>query len=144
MPCLGEQVVAHVRVRDVVKHAIQHKAERPVDRAQRAAQPRPLGTAEMRHKHISVLQIGDEDEVKVDNQVGDKVEAEDGEQAKRVAAPREGGARAGERNVGLNDQPVLFGRKEDGGRRKVIRVLAAVPAMMRENNAKVPECERTV
>lgn len=101
VPYLGEQVVAHVRVGDVVKHAIQHKTERPIDRAQRAAQPRPLGAAEMRHKHVSVLQVGDEDEVEVDNQIGDKVEAEDGERAKGVAAERKGGARARERNVGL-------------------------------------------
>jgi hypothetical protein len=70
---LREDVVAHVRVGDVVQRAVHEEAEVPVHGAHRAAQPGPLLLAEVRHEHVRVLQVGDQHEVVVHDQVGHPV-----------------------------------------------------------------------
>jgi hypothetical protein len=53
----GEEVVRDVRVGDVVEHVVQQPIG-AVHRAQRPAQPLPLGVGEVRQRRVGVLHSG--------------------------------------------------------------------------------------
>ena len=73
-----EDVVAHVRRPDVVVHPVEEAEELGVgsiDRAQRAADPRPLVVPKVGHFRRRVLEPGVQDEPEVDPHVGAPVVA---------------------------------------------------------------------
>jgi hypothetical protein len=72
---LGEEVVAHVGVHNVVEGTVQEGSERSVHSAQCTTQPRPLLVSKVGHVDVSVLQESDEHQVIVDHHVGQKVVA---------------------------------------------------------------------
>mmetsp|Transcript_56318 Transcript_56318/g.98866 ORF Transcript_56318/g.98866 Transcript_56318/m.98866 type:complete len:238 (-) Transcript_56318:3-716(-) len=123
---LGEQVMAHVCVRDVVQRAVHEEAEVSVHRADGAAQPVPLGTSEVRHKHVGVLQVGDQHQVLVDDHVRGDVVAPHVAEAEVVDGGDEKARSSEPGDVALHHEPVLVGLEEHGRGREMVRVLAVV------------------
>lgn len=70
---LGEDVVADMSVRNMVKGMVQNCAKRAVYGAQRATKPVPFGTTKVRHENIGVLQIRNQHQVIVHDHVGKEV-----------------------------------------------------------------------
>jgi hypothetical protein len=123
---LGEQMVAHMRVNDVVEGVIQEGAEGSVDSAESTAQPVPLGAAEMGHVDIRVLKVRDEHQMVVGDHVGDnvvhqhRIESEDADAVHEQVHGHE------ESDISLNDQPVVAFVEKRRSRAEVAIVLSLV------------------
>lgn len=70
---LGEQMVGNVGVNDTVKHVVQELAERAVNGAEGSALEVPNVLAVVGQLRVGMLEEGDEDQPKVDKEVGDNV-----------------------------------------------------------------------
>lgn len=66
---LGEQMMRHVCVSDVMMQRVEQPAIVPVYRGERSTQPVPLRVSVVRQFGVSVLEQGDGHQPKVDNQV---------------------------------------------------------------------------
>ena len=70
---LGEQMVSNVSVDDTMKHMVKEFAERAVDGAEGSTLEVPDVLAVVGQLRVGVLEEGDEDQPKVDKEVGDNV-----------------------------------------------------------------------
>lgn len=100
---LAEQVVAHVRVGDVVDNVVDDGAERPVNGAKGSPEPVPLTATEVRHEDVCVLQVGDEHQVGVGDHVRHDVVLAHGEKAERVDGVADAAEGGEEADVGGDD-----------------------------------------
>lgn len=66
----------------------------------------------MGDEDVRVLEVGDEDEVIVDDHVGDEVVLGDGPEAEGGDAVHDGGERGEEAEVGPEDVEAVLGREE--------------------------------
>eukprot|EP00042_Codosiga_hollandica_P048048 m.531132 g.531132 ORF g.531132 m.531132 type:complete len:320 (+) comp57576_c0_seq3:110-1069(+) len=124
---LGEQMVGHVGVADVVEDVVQ-EAVVAVDSAERALEPGPLVTAVMRNGRVRVLQVGDQHKPHVDNQIRHAVRLCDPQEAHGGPEVDERSRHGDESSIADDNSPVLVCREE--GRRGLEvagarRVLAA-------------------
>ena len=84
---VGEQMVRHMGVCDVMEEVVEDWAEGSVHCAQSPTEPGPFLFIEVRHVHIRVLQVGDQNKVKVHYQVGNEVETDPSTKSKGVDNP---------------------------------------------------------
>lgn len=71
-------MVSNMCVWDVVEEVVKSWAKRSIDCAQSSSKPVPFTLSKMWHVNISVLKIGDEDQMIINNKVWDEVEADIG------------------------------------------------------------------
>lgn len=100
---LAEEVVTDVGVRDVVDDVVDDGSERPVYSAKRSAEPVPFAAAEVRQKHVRVLQIRDEHEVRVGDHEWHDVVLGYGHEAEGVDGVPDAGEGREEPDVGGDD-----------------------------------------
>ena len=72
---------------DVVEEVVKSGAKRSINSAQGSSEPVPFRLSKMWHVNVCVLKIGDEDQVVINNQVGDEVEIEVGTKSKVIDEP---------------------------------------------------------
>mmetsp|Transcript_538 Transcript_538/g.1257 ORF Transcript_538/g.1257 Transcript_538/m.1257 type:complete len:418 (+) Transcript_538:322-1575(+) len=123
---LREDVMAHVRVRDVVETVVEEGTKRAVHSAQGSAQPAPLRVIKVWHVHIGVLQERDQDQVVVGDHVRNQVVRGDKGESVSVNAEAKEGQSHEESNIRLNDLPVLIFREHHCTWREVVGILALV------------------
>ena len=112
---LGEEVVAHVCVSDVVQAVVHNEAERSIHGTQSSTEEIPLLPTEVRNVRGGMLEVGDEHQVVVGHHQRRQV-------VRPHAAPTEGldsvahnGQHTEETGIGLHDEPVPVGNGGSGG-----------------------------
>mmetsp|Transcript_31553 Transcript_31553/g.78835 ORF Transcript_31553/g.78835 Transcript_31553/m.78835 type:complete len:318 (-) Transcript_31553:2981-3934(-) len=132
---VGEEMVANVRVRDVVQPAVVPRAHGAVEGGKGAAQPGPLLVVIVRHQLVRVLHEGDAREVHVHNHLGDEIDHRDLIEAVHLARVAEDSEHGDHATVGRTDLPLLLWREKTARLRVKVRlalVLARASVVVEE------------
>ena len=70
-----------------MEEVVKSGAKRSIYSAEGSSEPVPFRLSKMWHVNVCVLKIGDEDQVVINNQVGDEVETEVGTKSKVIDEP---------------------------------------------------------
>lgn len=109
---LGEQMVRHMRVGDVMERRVQDGAERAVHRRQGSLQEAEAAAAVVRDVRGGVLQVGDQYQMVVDNQVRHAVVEGNVRKSEGVDAPGDPSDGGEEHDVGHHDVPPVSSGEE--------------------------------
>lgn len=71
----------------MVEEVVKSGAKRSINSAQGSSKPVPFRLSKMWHVNVCVLKIGDEDQVIINNKVGDEVETEVCTKSKVIDGP---------------------------------------------------------
>jgi len=105
---IREQMMGHVSICDMMEEVVQGGAKGSIYCAEGTSQPGPFFVIKVWHIDICVLEVGDQDQVIVDNKIGYKVEREPGSKAKSVDDPNKDTKIENKAEVAYNDLPEVF------------------------------------
>ena len=96
-----------------MKEVVESWAKRSIDCAEGSSKPVPFSLSKMWHVNVSVLQVGDEDQMIINNKVWDEVEADIGAKSKVIDGPSHDRDCDTETNVTDHNLPILLRFEKD-------------------------------